>query len=116
LKSVEYLIVGAGSRGTTYGEYALAHPEQARVVGVAEPREFFRERMARRHHIAPERTLSHWQQLAELPKCADAVVIATPDAQHLEPAIAFAQKGYDILLEKPLAQILKAVAVLSMLP
>jgi predicted dehydrogenase len=103
LKPVEYLIVGAGSRGTTYGEYALVHPEQARVVGVAEPRAFFRTRMARQHRIAPERTVSHWQQLARLPKCADAVVIATPDAQHLEPAIAFAQKGYDILLEKPLA-------------
>jgi predicted dehydrogenase len=31
------------------------------------------------------------------------VIIATQDAFHLEPALAFAQKGYDILLEKPLA-------------
>src|SRR5713226_642225 len=102
-KPVEILIVGAGSRGTIYGGYALAYPEQARVMGVAEPREFFRRQMAQRHHIAPEHAVSHWQQLAELPKFADAVVITTPDAQHLGPAVAFAQKGYDILLEKPLA-------------
>ncbi|HET8845795.1 MAG TPA: Gfo/Idh/MocA family oxidoreductase [Ktedonobacteraceae bacterium] len=73
------------------------------MVGVAEPREFFRERMARKHQVAPESIKSHWQQLAALPRCADAVVIATPDALHMEPALAFAQKGYDILLEKPMA-------------
>jgi predicted dehydrogenase len=31
------------------------------------------------------------------------VIIATPDALHLEPAVAFAQRGYNMLLEKPLA-------------
>jgi predicted dehydrogenase len=60
VKQVRVLVVGAGSRGTTYGEYTLAHPEQARVVGVAEPRAFFRERMARRHQIVPEYVLSDW--------------------------------------------------------
>lgn len=103
MKQAEYLIVGAGSRGTAYGEFALIHPEQARVVGVAEPRAFYRERMAQRHQIPPEFVLSDWRQLAALPRCADAVVIATPDALHLEPALAFAQKGYAILLEKPMA-------------
>jgi predicted dehydrogenase len=34
---------------------------------------------------------------------ADAVVIATPDAVHTGPAVAFAGQGYDILLEKPIA-------------
>src|SRR5579883_346533 len=59
--------------------------------------------MARRHQIAPEYVLSDWRQLAALPRCADAVIIATPDALHLEPALAFAQQGYHLLLEKPMA-------------
>jgi len=33
----------------------------------------------------------------------DAVIITTPDRLHLEPAIAFANKGYHLLLEKPMA-------------
>jgi predicted dehydrogenase len=103
LKPVDLLIVGAGSRGTTYAKYASLHPTLARVVGVAEPREFFRERMAQTHQVAPEHVAADWHPLAELPRFADAVVIATPDAFHREPALAFAQKGYDILLEKPLA-------------
>lgn len=103
MRPVELLIVGAGSRGTRYAEYASEHPELARVVGVAEPRKFFRTRLAEKYALRPEHTVMDWQQLAELQKFADAVIIATPDALHLEPAIAFAQQGYDILLEKPLA-------------
>jgi predicted dehydrogenase len=103
MKPVKLLIIGAGSRGTVYGEYAIGHPELARVVGVAEPRSFFRARMAEKHRLAPEYAVEDWRQLAEQAKFADAVVIATPDAMHMEPALAFARKGYHILLEKPLA-------------
>ncbi len=101
--AITLLIIGAGSRGKTYAAYALEHPDLARVVGVAEPREFFRTRMAEKHQIPSEQAAADWQELAARPKFADAVVIATQDRLHMEPAIAFAQKGYDILLEKPLA-------------
>src|SRR5690349_12518075 len=103
MKPVKLLIVGAGSRGTGYAAYALEYPEEARVVAVAEPREFFRKRMAQKHQIEPANVVEDWRELAQRPKFADAVVIATPDALHMEPAVAFARKGYDILLEKPLA-------------
>jgi predicted dehydrogenase len=103
MKTVELLIIGAGSRGNVYGEYAGRYPEQARVVGVAEPRASYRQRMAEQHQIASEQVVEDWRELAARPKFADAVVVATPDAQHLEPALAFAHQGYDILLEKPLA-------------
>lgn len=103
MKPVQLLVIGAGSRGTLYGEYAIEHPDLARVVGVAEPRAFYRARIVATHHIAPEHEVTDWRELAERPKFADAVIIATQDAFHLEPALAFAQKGYDILLEKPLA-------------
>lgn len=103
MKPVNLLIIGAGSRGTTYSSYALKHPEEARVVGFAEPRAAYRERLLEKHDIAPENVVSDWRELVERPKFADAVIITTQDAQHMEPAVAFAEKGYDILLEKPMA-------------
>jgi predicted dehydrogenase len=103
MKPVELLIIGAGSRGKTYAKYAIEHPDLARVVGVAEPREFFRTSMAEKHQVPAENVVEDWTELAARPKFADAVVIATSDALHLEPAIAFAEKGYAMLLEKPLA-------------
>ena len=46
-------------------------------------------------------------QAAEKEKFADAVVIATLDNLHKKPCMAFAAKGYNILLEKPMATTLE---------
>ena len=103
MKKVDVIVIGAGSRGTGYGDFIAAHSRAGRVVGVAEPRDFFRDAMARKHRIPAENIARDWSEIAARKKFADAVIIATPDAVHVEPAIAFARRGYDILLEKPLA-------------
>ena len=107
MKPVTFIVIGAGGRGTGYGEYALAYPRRAKVVGVAEPRDYYRERLATVHSIPPENVVADWRQLAGR-KIADAVIIATPDALHADPAIAFAGLGYDVLLEKPMAPTAEA--------
>ncbi|MCB0109526.1 MAG: Gfo/Idh/MocA family oxidoreductase, partial [Caldilineaceae bacterium] len=73
------------------------------LVGVAEPREIPRMRLATEHDVAPENIFLDWKDAAAREKFADAVVITTQDAMHTEPAIAFAEKGYHLLLEKPMA-------------
>ncbi|MDE0963517.1 MAG: Gfo/Idh/MocA family oxidoreductase [Candidatus Latescibacteria bacterium] len=100
---VNLLIVGAGSRGTGYASYAAAHPDEVRIVGVAEPREIYRQRLIDEYSIAPENVFADWRAAAAVEKFADAVVVATQDAMHVEPAEAFAAKGYHMLLEKPMA-------------
>ena len=102
-KPVTLVVIGAGSRGFTYAQYASENPELAQVVGVAEPRSYYRDRMAQEHQIPVENVTADWQELARRDRFADIVVIATPDKLHAEPAIAFASKGYAILLEKPMA-------------
>lgn len=103
MEPVKIIIIGAGGRGFVYAQYALDHPDKCRVVGVAEPREFARNQMTEMHGIAPCYAVSDWKTLEVLPKFADAVVIAAQESVHVEPSIAFAEKGYGILLEKPLA-------------
>lgn len=100
---VRLAIIGAGSRGTGYASYAATHPDQARVVAVAEPRAFYRDRLAREHQIPSERVFVDWREAAAQPRLADAAIIATQDAMHVEPAEAFAGRGYHLLLEKPMA-------------
>ena len=100
---VSVIIIGAGSRGSSFAGYIALHPGDARVTGVAEPRAFYRQRMADAHGIPAENTVADWQALAARPRFADAVLIATPDRFHAEPAVAFANLGYAVLLEKPMA-------------
>jgi predicted dehydrogenase len=97
-------IIGAGCRGRGYADIIASHFKQAKVVAVAEPREHYRTTMAQKHSIKPEFCFNDWKHLAQQQKLADAVIIATPDNEHTEPAIAFANLGYHILLEKPMAQ------------
>lgn len=103
MSAVSLVIIGAGSRGSTYARFAESFPERARVVGVAEPRDAYRERLVERHHIPDAQVFGDWREAASRPRFADAVIIATQDRMHVAPAVAFAKLGYDILLEKPMA-------------
>jgi predicted dehydrogenase len=103
MKPAELIIIGAGSRGSTYAAYAQEHPELAKVVGVAEPRTARRESLAAAHGVDARNAAAGWREFIGRPRCADAVVIATQDSMHTEPAVAFARMGYHILLEKPMA-------------
>lgn len=100
---IRLAIVGAGIRGTTYAQYARLFPQQATVTAVAEPRPQHRAALADQYQIPAERRFADWRELAAQPRMADAVVITTPDSEHAAPAIAFAEQGYDLLLEKPIA-------------
>ncbi|RVE70358.1 hypothetical protein OJAV_G00063590 [Oryzias javanicus] len=100
---VRAIVIGAGCRGEGYSVFALIHPERMKVVAVADPRKFARTRLKQQHQIDNENVFEDWQTVADREKFADAVLICTPDRLHKDPAVAFAKKGYHILLEKPLA-------------
>lgn len=101
---IEAVVIGAGLRGRrTYGAYALANPEQLRVVAVAEPNRERRELFAEAHGLPRERCFQDWQDLLACPRLAQVAIVATPDHVHVGPALAAIDRGYDVLLEKPIA-------------
>ncbi|XP_037132469.1 putative oxidoreductase YteT isoform X1 [Syngnathus acus] len=100
---VRLIVVGAGCRGEIYSRYSIIHPDRAKIVGVADPRKFARTKFKQLYKLEEENLCEDWHILAEREKCADAVIICTPDSLHKEPAVAFAKKGYHVLLEKPMA-------------
>lgn len=102
-KTVTAVVVGAGGRGRGYSIFAQEYPERLKIVGVAEPNDYARNWMVENHHLAEENVFKDWWEMAQRSKMADAVIIATQDAMHVEPAVAFAGLGYAMLLEKPMA-------------
>ena len=73
-------ILGAGNRGRhTYARYALDHPDEARVIAVADPDAGRRETLAAEHGAAAHAT---WQEVLAA-HAPDLVVVATPDREHV---------------------------------
>ncbi|HKH54733.1 MAG TPA: Gfo/Idh/MocA family oxidoreductase [Propionibacteriaceae bacterium] len=99
---VSFLIVGAGDRGQRYADLAARDP-RVRIAAVADPDEGRRIALAERHDVPPARRYSDWREVIEQPRIANAAVIATLDRLHYEPALALAEQGYHLLLEKPMA-------------
>lgn len=104
MRRIKIAAVGAGNRMNAYTKYAELHPEEMEVVAVVEPNEWRRQQYAGRFHLPPERCFTSWEAFFEKPQMADAVFLCTPDYLHYEPACRALEKGYDILLEKPIAR------------
>ena len=103
-KQVTAIVIGAGDRGGTYARYAKRFPEHLKIVGVSDIQEHRRHRMGDAHNIPQEHRLGHYNEVFEHPKFADVVIISTPDDRHFEPCMKALAMGYDVLLEKPVAQ------------
>lgn len=103
LKKITAVLLGAGSRGITYGNYALDNPYEIEFVAVAEPREVLRENFRTQHNIEVDNCFYSWEQLLNKPKMADCILICTLDQMHYEPTMKAIKLGYHVLLEKPMS-------------
>ncbi len=103
LRQIDAVLIGVGHRSVAYGRYAEKHPAEMRVVGVAEPNEIRRSRIAKRFNIPADRQYETAEQLAAAPKFADVAINGTMDRQHLSTTLPLLHAGYDVLLEKPFA-------------
>ncbi|WP_426362559.1 Gfo/Idh/MocA family protein [Streptomyces sp. E-08] len=99
---VQLAVIGAGLRGTGYARRART-TGRARVVAVAEPDEERRARFAAEHGIPGENVFADWRELLDRDRLADAAIITTQDRMHVGPAVLAAERGYHLLLEKPMA-------------
>lgn len=96
-------VIGCGSRGTGYARLAAKRPEQYKLVAAAD---LISERVERIHELSDDRNFTGYAScaalLADRPD-ADLVMLATQDDDHYEHALSTMEKGYDLLLEKPLS-------------
>lgn len=102
-RPVTAIVIGAGGRGNAYASYAR-NADEWKIVGVAEPIRYRNDAMGNAHGIPAAHRFSTWQHVFDQPKFADVCVITTPDHLHFGPAMAALEAGYDLLLEKAIAQ------------
>ena len=96
---VRIAVVGGGIRGSMFATAVAQHPE-ADLIAVCEPA------AQPRDQLSGQLSVPGYADLAEMldshPELT-AAVIATPDFSHRDPAVACAERGLHLLIEKPLA-------------
>ena len=107
---LKVILIGAGMRGDIYTSVMHDHPEQFKVVAVAEPIKERREKIQKRHQIPDDRCFSSYEEVLTDRKIADVALICTMDDLHYAPAMKAIELGYDIILEKPVAPTAKECA------
>ena len=113
MRPYSVLIIGAGCRGGMYADLMAAHPDKFRVVAVADPVQGRRAAAAQRLGIPAEMCFTSWEEALARPKLADIAVIATGDDMHYIPALTAIELGFDLLLEKPVAQTAEECASIA---
>ena len=110
MKPITAIVIGAGSRGSKYAKLMAQLPDKYKVVAVADPGKSCREKVRELAQLPEEACYESWEQILAQPKMADLAVIATLDDMHYQPALRAIEKGYHLLLEKPVSQTARECA------
>ncbi len=108
-----FVVLGAGGRGQYFASWLRQHPEAGRVVAVAEPHPERRRRLVTEHGISPEMVFARWEDLMARPRLGDIVLNTLMDRLHAASAIQVMQRGYHMLLEKPMATTIPECAAIN---
>ncbi len=100
-KKLKAIVIGCGNRGDIYTK--CMSPDLFEVVAVADPVEAKRNLIKDRWNVPDEMCFESWETLLEKDKFADIALVCTMDRMHREPSVKAMEKGYDLLLEKPVA-------------
>lgn len=98
---MQYILIGAGSRGMIYGTWAVNH--DIRIAAIAEPRPDRLKNAGESLGVPENMRFSTGEALLARGKLADAAIIATMDRDHYSHVMQALDCGYDILLEKPIS-------------
>ena len=100
-KPITAIVLGAGHRAMAYADYSISHPDELKIVGVADPDEYRRNMVQEKFGFPKENCFKDADELAGVPKFADAIINGTMDELHVKTSIPLLRLGYDMLLEKP---------------
>lgn len=98
-ESVGFGIVGAGFMGKTHAQAIVDHVKNARLAGILDADAGRAGELADKHRVKAYASL---EEMLDDP-AVDAVIVATPHAQHYATARPAAEAGKHLLIEKPMS-------------
>ncbi len=111
---VTFAICGCGARGLeAYAPYQDRRPDEMKIVAGADVRPERLAMLQERYGVPEAMCFSSDQELLAQPRLADVMIVATQDRQHVPAALAALDKGYHVLLEKPISPSLEECRALQ---
>ncbi len=102
MEKLKYIVIGGGIRAHTYAQQADPSGK-FEMVGIAEPDDFLRNELRELYNVPEDKCFRSYEEILALDKFADFAMITTQDQLHYAPAMMAIEKGYNLLLEKPVA-------------
>ena len=101
METKKIVVFGLGNRGNIYATFAKMYPEKFDLVAIIENND---KRMEyAKSNFAGVPLFKDYKDFLNAKIAADIVAVATQDEDHEEHAVAMMEAGYDLLLEKPIA-------------
>lgn len=101
MKQIKCIILGYGDRSSRYAEYATIHPDELEIVGVIDISELKRQQCKETFGLQDSQVFENLDEFLNMDVTCDVVINGTMDQLHYETTMKLLEKGYHILLEKP---------------
>ncbi|MGL4913949.1 MAG: Gfo/Idh/MocA family protein [Romboutsia sp.] len=110
MRKINIAIIGGGVRGTyIYAQHIYKEYEDVNIIAIVEPRKGRRDFFKETFDIIDENTFESVEAMLEHSLDIDGVIITSGDDSHFYNAKIFLEKGYNVLLENPLANTLDRI-------
>jgi predicted dehydrogenase len=103
MKKITVVVVGCGDRATVYCEEGVHHLNRLSIVACVDPDPERLSYMQEHFGVQPSACYASIEEVLRQGKIADCVINGTMDPLHKATSIPFLEQGYDMLLEKPIA-------------
>jgi predicted dehydrogenase len=111
---ISVVAIGCGSRTKIYATLMAQLRGRFSIVAVSDPVAERRRSVKAIYGDPSVPEFDSAEALLQQTQLADLAIIATPDSQHCAQAISAMRRGYDLLLEKPIATSLEDVAKVAL--
>lgn len=102
MKTIKCAILGYGDRGFHYSAYAKNEPEELEIVAIIDTNERKLRLAQDRFDLADSQLYENLEAFLRADVDCDVVVNSTMDQMHYETTMQLLDKGYNVLLEKPI--------------
>jgi len=109
MKKLSLSAIGCGNRSRIYLGLAAEQLDRYEIIAAADPNATRLEKTRELSNNPDFKSFRSADEFLAEDKMSDVVIIGTQDSYHYEPCKKALQKGYDVLLEKPISPYIEEV-------